>query len=265
MIKKLEAGNSKLDQTHPVWNLETGQEFATLTAAAHSVGCWPATLHKALACGHRCGGFYWTRTKPAKHLQIFASAVDRLQQFARAGELPQDIRAALLASLMLLFLLVCPLRASVTYDVSIDTRSLPAGSYQAAFFLSDLQDNFSQAKLPVGFSIDGDIITDDTHYYADQPVIDFGGGSQAKWPLDFNLTLNGTAGSSDYFSMAIRTPDGGIFDAPDGNQWLLWAAMDQDSPVLQLDLPGITAAAAPEPSIVLILSIIGLVLLMRGI
>lgn len=157
---------------------------------------------------------------------------------------------------------------SITYLVNIDTRSLPAGNYQAAFFLTDpaAPDNFSQAALPFSFSIDGDLIRDDTHYYAAQPVIDFGGGAQAQWPLNFNLTLSGTEGCSDYFLLAIRTPDGGVLTGPDGSEWLAWAKMDQDSPALNLDLPGtISAAAVPEPSVLLVLSIIGLVLLMRGI
>lgn len=139
--------------------------------------------------------------------------------------------------------------ASITYDVSIDTSKLPAGNYQAAFFLIDpaAPDNFSQAKLPVSFSIDGDIISDSTHYYADQPTLD---PVPSPIPINFYLTLQGAAGSSDYFLMAVRTPDGGMLAAPDGNEWLAWAAMNVDSPTLNLDLPNdvrISSAVVPEP------------------
>lgn len=152
---------------------------------------------------------------------------------------------------LIISLLLCAMaKASITYDVSIDTASLPAGQYQAAFFLSNLTDNWMRAPRPDGFSIDGDILTDSTRYYADQPVIPFTVGEPGSWPLNFNLTLTGSPGSDDYFLMAIRTPDGGILSAPDGSEWLLWAAMDVDSPVLHEDLPGgmnVDAVTVPEP------------------
>lgn len=151
--------------------------------------------------------------------------------------------------------------------MSIDTASLPPGNYQAAFFLIDpaAPENFSQAKLPVSFSIDGDVLSDSTHYYADQPVIEFDGPA---WPLNFNLTLTGSPGSDDYFLLAIRTPDGGMLSAPDGNEWLLWAAMDVDSPTLNLDLPqgaamGVVVVPEPCPAL-LMLAGMGFMLLWRN-
>lgn len=167
---------------------------------------------------------------------------------------------------MVLAMAICETaHASITYLVDIDTRSLPAGNYQAAFFLSNLADNFSQAKQPDSFAIDGDVITDSTRYYADQPTVPI----TPPIPLNFYLTLTGSAspGSSDYFLLAIRTPDGGMLDAPDGSEWLAWAAMDVDSPTLNLDLPGgvqMSAVSVPEPlPVMLMLAGIGSIPLMR--
>jgi len=123
---------------------------------------------------------------------------------------------------------------------------LPPGQYQAEFYLSNFIDNWSSVRQADSFAIDGDLLRDSTHYYADQPVLDIA----APIPLNFNLTLTGSPGSSDYFLLAMKMPDGGMLAGPDGSEWLAWAAMDQDSPTLNLDLPStvqVTSAEVPEP------------------
>lgn len=147
-----------------------------------------------------------------------------------------------------ILLLCAAARGSITYTVDINTNALPFGNYQAAFFLIDpsAPDNWSQTPLADSISIDGTIITDSTHYFAGQPVIDVRAG---EWPLNFNITLSGSPGCPDYFFMAMRTPDGGIIDGTDGNQWLLSAVMGTDSPVLNHDMPQgmtVTSASVPE-------------------
>jgi len=124
---------------------------------------------------------------------------------------------------------------------------LPAGQYQAEFYLSNFVDNWTTTKQPDSFSIDGDLIRAvDDRNYADQPSITIAPPT----PLNFYVTLNGSAGSSDYFLLTMKMPDGGMLSAPDGSEWLAWAAMDQDSPTLNMDLPAsvqMTSAEVPEP------------------
>lgn len=168
------------------------------------------------------------------------------------------------AAATILLMLCAFSRASIVYDVSIDTSALPPGQYQAEFYLSNLTDNWTTTKQPDSFSIDGDLIrTVSDRNYADQPSVTIAPPT----PLNFYVTLNGSAGSADYFLLAMKTPDGGMLSAPDGSEWLAWAAMDQDSPTLNLDLPGnvqMTSAEVPEPlPVVMMLAGIGLILLMR--
>jgi len=149
----------------------------------------------------------------------------------------------------------------------IDTTNLPtARDYTVQFYLtnSDATDNWSRIVQPDSFSIDGDLYRDNTHYYADQPTLD---PVPAPIPINFYLTLNGAAGSNDVFLMSIRTPDG-IIAGPDGSDWLAWASMDTDSPVLNFDMPAgvsMTSAIVPETSsAILMLAGIGIILLLRS-
>jgi len=251
-------GNRLDAAARPIWCVETGQRYKSVRFASSQLDISQTQLSNAAnhrKNAHTAGGFHWSYEEPLPQVSAMGNAMiiaQGLHAHVTANRVDDSAReklrklATVIAAALAMLLIVCmPARASIVYDVSIDTSALPPGQYQAEFYLSNLADNWTTTKQPDSFSIDGDLIrTVSDRNYADQPSVTIA----PPMPLNFYVTLNGSPGSSDYFLLAMKMPDGGMLSAPDGSEWLAWAAMDQADPTLNLDLPAqMTIAVVPEP------------------
>jgi hypothetical protein len=151
--------------------------------------------------------------------------------------MPNDrLRKLLMLAAMILLVGIAPAQAGVAYDVSLDTRALPAGNYSLFFQLTD-GSGTNDANNMVGLSdfafggggavlgpqlwggVSGDLATGITLIDGDffnGIVQGFTRGAQLSYRLDLT-THTDSLGTPDLFAMSVLDPNGHEIPTADGS------------------------------------------------